>query len=73
MNQASIQNTGDRAIADTHHGRIDERQRAIVDHGIRMQQSGNTMAAFEYLRGREVHHHVIQRVLLDPRHRRELS
>lgn len=71
MNQTSTENAGDLAIAGSpHQGRSDERQREIVDHGIHMQQSGNTVAAFEFLRGRDVDRRVIQRVLLDPRRRR---
>jgi len=71
MNQVLNKNTGDLAIAGSN--RSDERQRDIVDDAIRMQQSGNTMAAFEFLRGRDVDHRVIQRVLLDPRRRRALG
>ena len=50
--------------------RTDVRQRAIVDDGIALQFSANTMSAVEYLRSRDVGRAVIERVLLEPfRHR----
>lgn len=73
MNQVSSENKGDPAIADSHHGRLDERQRAIVDQGVRLQLHGNSIAAFEFLKGRDVDSRIIQRVLLDPQRRRSLE
>jgi len=71
MNQVLNKKTGDLAIAGSN--RIDKRQRDIVDDAIRMQQRGNTVAALEFLRGRDVDHRVIQRVLLEPKRRRALG
>jgi hypothetical protein len=64
MNQ---QRTESNAIANPSDARLDLRQRDIVDHGISMQYSSNTMCAVEYLRSCDVHPHVIARVLLEPK------
>jgi len=45
-------------------------QRAIVDDGIAVQFSANTMTALEYLRSRDIGRAVIERVLLEPAKRR---
>jgi hypothetical protein len=50
--------------------RHDERQRNIVDDGIEVQQSTNTMSAFEFLRARNVDPRIIERVLMEPDLRR---
>lgn len=50
--------------------RRDDRQRAIIDHAIEVQESSNTMAALEYLKSRDVAPGVIERVLLEPARRR---
>ena len=50
--------------------RHDEAQRTIVERGISMQQSSNTMSAVEYLKSRDVGPQVIARVLLEPDRRR---
>ena len=50
--------------------RTDARQRLIVDAGIAVQDSTNTMSAVEYLRARDIHADVIERVLLEPHRRR---
>ena len=50
--------------------RRDVRQRAIVDDGIAVQFSANTMSAVEYLRSRNIGRAVIERVLLEPLRRR---
>ena len=50
--------------------RHDETQRNIVQRGISMQQSSNTMSAVEYLKSRDVGPQVIARVLLEPDRRR---
>jgi hypothetical protein len=73
MNQNLPQFPGDLAIATPTEVRLDERQRAIVDHGILVQQSSNTMSAFEYLKSRDVDPRVIERVLLEPQRRRRYS
>ena len=50
--------------------RTDAQQRAVVDNGIAVQGSANTMSAVEYLRSRNVGTAVIERVLLEPTQRR---
>ncbi|WP_332876976.1 hypothetical protein [Massilia sp. S19_KUP03_FR1] len=50
--------------------RHDETQRSIVERGISMQQSSNTMSAVEFLKSRDVGAKVIARVLLEPERRR---
>ena len=50
--------------------RHDEAQRTIVERGISMQQSSNTMSAVEFLKSRDVGPQVIARVLLEPEKRR---
>lgn len=50
--------------------RTDSQQRTVVDDGIAVQFSANTMSAVEYLRSRNVGRAVIERVLLDPARRR---
>jgi hypothetical protein len=59
------------AAADgTGDARTDVRQRVIVDDGIAVQFSANTMSAVEYLRSRNIGRAVIERVLLEPSRRR---
>ena len=50
--------------------RHDDAQRNIVERGISMQQSTNTMSAVEFLKARDVGPQVIARVLLEPERRR---
>ena len=50
--------------------RHDETQRNIVERGISMQQSSNTMSAVEFMKSRNVGAQVIARVLLEPARRR---
>jgi hypothetical protein len=50
--------------------RHDDAQRDIVERGIAMQQSSNTMSAVEFLKSRDVGAQVIARVLLEPDRRR---
>lgn len=73
MNQHRPQMTGDLAIANPTDARLDLQKRDIVQHGISLQQSSNTMSAVEYLKSRDVAAHVIERVLLEPRRRRALG
>jgi hypothetical protein len=61
---------GKLAIATPDYERSDARQRDIVNHGISVQESGNTMAAIEYLKAHDVSASVIERVLLEPALRR---
>ena len=53
--------------------RTDMDRRRIVDAGIAVQGSSNTMSAVEYLRTRDIGAHVIERVLLEPHLRRARS
>jgi len=73
MNQYQTEFPGDHAIATATDPRLDRQKRDIVQHGISMQQSSNTMSAVEYLKSRDVAAHVIERVLLEPRRRRSLG
>jgi GMP synthase PP-ATPase subunit len=50
--------------------RQDERRRDIVNHGISVQESRNTMSAIEYLKSHDIAPDVIERVLLEPHRRR---
>lgn len=50
--------------------RHDDTQSTIVERGISMQQSTNTMSAVEFLKARDVGPQVIARVLLEPDRRR---
>jgi len=58
------------AAAEPAEARTDSHQRLIVDDGIAMQGTANTMAALEYLRSRDIGRAVIERVLLEPAQRR---
>jgi len=57
----------------TGEARTDVRRRVIVDAGIAVQGSSNTMSAVEYLRTRDIRGHVIERVLLGPHRRRTVA
>ena len=50
--------------------RQDIRRHDIVNHGIAVQQSSNTVSAIEYLKSHNIAADVIERVLLDPQRRR---
>ena len=64
-------NVYEKAAATGHaEARHDENQRCIVERGISMQQSSNTMSAVEFLKSRDVGPQVIARVLLEPDRRR---
>ena len=58
------------AIDEPNYERRDVRCRDIVDHAIAVQESRNTMSALEYLKSHDIDADVIERVLLDPDHRR---
>jgi hypothetical protein len=51
--------------------RTDERSQQIVDRGISVQSSFNTICAVEYLKSHNVNPEVIERVLLRPDLRRQ--
>lgn len=61
------------AIDEPNYERRDVRCRDIVDHAISVQESRNTMSAFEYLKSHDIDADVIERVLLDPDRRRTNS
>jgi hypothetical protein len=71
MEQSPVEQTDILAVMDE--SRTDARQRRIVDAGIAVQDSSNTMSAFEYLRTRDIDTRVIERVLLEPQRRRSRS
>lgn len=73
MNAISSHKTATLALADGYQARVDERGREIVDKGIMVQASFNTMCAIEYLKSHNVEPHVIERVLLHPDQRRKLA
>lgn len=56
--------------AETDYQRQDERRRDIVNHGISVQESSNTVSAIEYLKSHDIDPGVIERVLLEPQRRR---
>ena len=75
MENYAVESTGALATfnASLNDARTDARQRVIVDAGIAVQGSSNTMSAVEYLRTRDIRSHVIERVLLEPHRRRSGS
>lgn len=65
-------NTGlagtDSAVADDE--RSDLRRRDIINQGLSVQVSTNTVSALEYLKAHDIDPDVIERVLLEPQRRR---
>jgi hypothetical protein len=57
--------------ADFHQQRHDERSSAVVERGIIVQSSFNTICAIEYMKSHNVAPQVIERVLLHPEQRRK--
>jgi hypothetical protein len=53
--------------------RHDEELSAVIDRGIMVQNSFNTMCAIEYLKSHNVDPLVIERVLLQPDQRRQAN
>jgi hypothetical protein len=64
---------GNLAVDESSYERRDERCRDIVDHAIAVQETSNTMSAFEYLKSHDISAEVIERVLLDPERRRTVT
>ncbi|HWW70629.1 MAG TPA: hypothetical protein VN089_11860 [Duganella sp.] len=56
---------------DFHQQRHDEQCSAVVDRGIVVQSSFNTICAIEYMKSHNVAPEVIERVLLNPQQRRK--
>lgn len=65
--------SGGQALAAADYQRQDMRRRDIVNHGISVQESSNTMSAIEYLKSHDIDPGVIERVLLEPQRRRNRS
>lgn len=61
------------ALAEPSYERLDVKRRDIVNHGISVQESSNTMAAVEYLKAHDIDARVIERVLLEPQRRRRFA
>ena len=61
------------ALAVADYQRQDMHRRDIVNHGISVQESSNTMSAIEYLKSHDIDPSVIERVLLEPQRRRQRS
>jgi len=57
--------------ADLNQQRQDEQSSAIVERGITVQASFNTICAIEYMKSHNVAPEVIERVLLRPEQRRQ--
>lgn len=51
--------------------RLDEARRNVVNQGIQVQSSFNTVCAIEYLKSHNVDARIIERVLLHPEQRRK--
>jgi hypothetical protein len=58
------------AVPASDYQRQDLHRRDIVNHGISVQESSNTVAAIEYLKSHDIAAEVIERVLLEPHRRR---
>ena len=56
---------------DVSQQRHDERSSAVVERGIIVQSSFNTICAIEYMKSHNVSPQVIERVLLHPEQRRK--
>ncbi|KQN77119.1 hypothetical protein F8197_13480 [Duganella sp. FT27W] len=54
-----------------HYQRSDSHSSAIVERGIIVQSTFNTVCAIEYLRSHNVQPQIIERVLLHPQQRRQ--
>lgn len=70
MKVFNFQGTESSALVDLYQPRIDERCCEVVDRGILVQASFNTVCAIEYMKSHNVQSHVIERVLLHPEQRR---
>ncbi|MES3024229.1 MAG: hypothetical protein V4857_21895 [Pseudomonadota bacterium] len=73
MNRNTQDTLGALEIAQAQYERRDTARRDIVDYGILVQESRNTMSALEYLRAHDIDPEVIARVLLEPRLRRAMQ
>lgn len=71
MNVLPIQSAQHEGFAGLYQQRSDEQRRAIVDRGILVQASFNTVCAIEYMKSNNIAPQVIERVLLHPEQRRK--
>lgn len=60
-------------VMDVVQQRVDEHSRNVVDQGVRVQASLNTVCALEYLKSHNVDPGVIERVLSGPQARRRCA
>ena len=60
-------------VIDVTYERLNLAMRDVVNHGISMQEAGNTVSAIEYLKARDVAPEIIERVLLNPQRRRHAT
>ena len=58
-------------ITELYQQRVDEERHNIVNQGISVQSSFNTVCAIEYLKSHNIDSQVIERVLLNPEQRRK--
>ncbi|MES2149552.1 MAG: hypothetical protein V4508_07135 [Pseudomonadota bacterium] len=70
MNPHRMAGSGSAALAEPSYQRQDLQRRDIVNHGISLQESSNTISAVEFLKSHDIAGHVIERVLLEPQRRR---
>ncbi len=73
MNVSIVSTPASPELETSYHQRLDEQCRAVVDRGILVQNSFNTICAIEYLKSHNVDPQVIERVLLHPELRRKLA
>ncbi|MES2756700.1 MAG: hypothetical protein V4693_04935 [Pseudomonadota bacterium] len=73
MTQVPDPMAGNFALDEPTYERRDLRCRDIVDHAIAVQETRNTMSAFEYMKSHDIAAEVIERVLLDPERRRGID
>lgn len=73
MNVSLVSTPASSQLADPYQQRVDEQCCAVVDRGILVQSSFNTICAIEYLKSHNVDPQVIERVLLHPEQRRKTS
>jgi hypothetical protein len=73
MNVSLVQSLESAPPLTLFHPRQDQASSAVVERGILVQTSFNTVCAIEYLKSHNVNPHVIERVLLHPDQRRKTS
>ncbi|WP_373987529.1 hypothetical protein [Duganella sp. BuS-21] len=71
MNVTQLQSLESAPQSMLFQSRHDEESRAVVERGITVQSSFNTVCAIEYMKSHNVDPKVIERVLLHPEQRRK--